>query len=41
VEFHGLQLCFGAYRSIPSRLRLPEGPREGNGFECVSSIASN
>ena len=25
----------------PSRLRLPEGPREGNGFECVSGSANN
>ena len=26
---------FGAYHSIPTRLRLPEGPREGNGCECI------
>ena len=25
--------CFNAYYSILSRLRLPEGPREGKGFD--------
>jgi len=27
--------CFNACYSILSRLRLPEGPREGKGFECI------
>ena len=26
---------FSAYHSIPTRLQLPEGPREGNGCECI------
>jgi hypothetical protein len=31
VEFQWVWPCFSAYHSILSRLRLPEGPREGNG----------
>ena len=32
--------CFNAYYSILSRLRLPEGPREGKGFECIGQSRS-
>jgi hypothetical protein len=43
VKSHGAQPCFSAYQLIPSELRLPEGPREGNGLRayCGTSGATD